>query len=270
MARTSGTYEATAVTTRQWIGISLALVALIVTSVILGGSIVALAGDDRSGFFEFVVRLSAWSYAVDLRGAPIAYAYPPIFPLSLGLAMIMFSASTLSVGTDWAILRAKGKWIGLRRSNRDAARNLKRQLHERGRANLFSRGGVYLRLGLAMAGASLVLLTTLIGPTTITASGQTFDDVHRGWPPTVCLVGSVIIFIGLLLAFPYGPRDKVVVDVAGNLRGADEPVVPLATESPALVTAHFCPQCGSPALVGGRFCTSCGTDLAPVGSPAPG
>ena len=42
----------------------------------------------------------------------------------------------------------------------------------------------------------------------------------------VCLVGSLVGLVGLLLAFPYGPRDKVVVDALGNVRGADEPLVP--------------------------------------------
>lgn len=269
MGRTSGTYEATAVTTRQWIGISLALVAMVVTAAYLGGTIAALAGDDSFGRNEAVLRLAAWSYALGPDGAPIAYAYPPILPLALGFVTIWLSAGTLPVGSLQPILRAKGQWFALRGSHRDAVRNLTRQLHERGRAHLFSRRNVYVRLGLGLAGAGLVLLTALFAPTSITASGLTFAEVHMGWPPMVCLVGSVIALVGLLLAFPYGPMDRVVVDVAGNVRGADDPPMPSATQSRPLVTAHFCPQCGSPAPEGGRFCTSCGTDLAPVGSPAP-
>jgi hypothetical protein len=37
------------------------------------------------------------------------------------------------------------------------------------------------------------------------------------------MVGSVLGIVGLLLAFPYGPREQVVVDAAGNVRDAHEP-----------------------------------------------
>ena len=85
---------------------------------------------------------------------------------------------------------------------------------------------MYVELGFALAGACLVLLTVMLAPTSmITTAGQTID-VQKGLLRMVCLVGSLVGLVGLLLAFPYGPRDKVVVDALGNVRGADEPLVP--------------------------------------------
>jgi len=52
------------------------------------------------------------------------------------------------------------------------------------------------------------------------------SGTQKGLLIWVCLVGSLIALVGLLLSFPYGRREKVVVDVLGNVRGVDEPVVP--------------------------------------------
>ena len=266
-SRTSGTYVATAVTTRPWVGLRLAEVALgitfvaaVVASSYLGGR---TSDSGASTISELEQFLSAWSYNRALR----FYAYPPIL-LWVGIVTWLFSAGSLRVESSWAILRARGRWIGrIRGSDRDiAVPNLKRQLHERGRAGLFSGTGVYVRLGFALAGAGLVVVTVMLAPTSMsTTAGQTIN-LQKGLLPTVCLVGSLIGLVGLLLAFPYGPREKVVVEAMGNVRGADEPLVPPSGPPPAArgraATVH-CDRCGTANPADSLRCGRCKTDLLP-------
>jgi hypothetical protein len=250
MARTSGTYAATAVTARQWVGIRLATWAVGYTllfafafSIWLLMQIFSSGGSTRS---ELELFFLAWSYVHD--GSRIGFAYPPI-TLWLGLVTFVFATGHFTVTSRTAIRAAKA---GLRtrrqrlfsrseaRSDRDAEENLTRQLHEWGYAGLFVHGRQNVWLGFMVAGVGLVLVTALLAPTSVTNAGQTVDDTQKGLLPMVCLVSSLIAFVGLLLTFPYGPREKVVVDVLGNVRGADELVVP--PEEPPLAQTPAQPE----------------------------
>jgi len=69
-------------------------------------------------------------------------------------------------------------------------------------------------------------VTSLLPPGNVTTTGLAIGDAQRGLLPTVCLVGSLLTIVGLLLSFPYGSREKLVVDFAGNVRGINEPALP--------------------------------------------
>lgn len=290
MASTSGTCEAAAVTSRQWIGMKLATVAIgatfmlaFVMSIYLFTNGFRFGGSTRS---EIELFLLAWSY---VWNPPVyGYAYPPI-PVWIGVILSAFATDQFTLASRKAI-RAAGAGTRTRRrlvssgsearSDRDAEKNLTRQLHERGYAGLLPHGRVKVRLGIGLFGAGLILVTALLAPTSVTTAGQTVHDAQKGLLPSVCLVAALIALAGLLLSFPFGPTAKVVIDASGNVRGAGDPLVSQSvppqpetpqqvTTLPAPVNAQFCPQCGSPASERGRFCPFCGTDLAVSGSPAP-
>jgi hypothetical protein len=272
------------------VGIRLAQVAM--AAVFLGATFmsiqIVMRGPSHVG--EMALFLGAWAYIhVPSR---IAIAYPPI-TLWVGLVTFAISAGSIAVSATDAIRATRvGTPTGRRKlfslnrapSDADAAKVLKRQLRERGRAGLFSRGNV--ALGFGLVGVTLVLMSALLAPT---SSGENSSLLQltgqRGLLPTMCLPASLIAIFGLLLAFPYGPREKVVVDGTGSVRGVDEPVVltsvqlqpessPQQTASTTPPSARFCHQCGSPVPEGGRFCPSCGADVAlpatlAAGSPLP-
>jgi len=231
MSQTSGIYEATAVTTRQLVGIHVAFVAgwaTFLAAVLLS---LDLLTEGSGSLSEEELFLRAWSYVFDAQR--IDYAYPPI-TLWVGIVMALLSVERMAVGPVMAIRTAKRGMRTLRKelsssaeahADREAAQNLTRQLHERGRSGLFGGGNV--RKGFGLLGAGLILVTALLAPRSIS---EGFWLVHvtgqKGLLPWVCVVGSLIILAGLLLSFPYGPREKVVVDVLGNVRSADEPVPP--------------------------------------------
>ncbi len=217
----SGTCEATAVTTRQWVGILLA-------EAPMGGILGLLA---VSTFLMIV------SHDPGLTDEGLT-----LFGLWLGMALFFFSMNPVYPGRGWAIRRAMGKGGGfvrasVRRAIRDADRNAARQLRQRGYRALFRRGRVNVRLGLGLVGVGVVLASLLALMGGITPSGETLY-VQFGLLPTACLVGSLIALVGLLLSFPYGPSEKVVVDASGNVRGAGELVGPQSVspqpESPAV------------------------------------
>lgn len=140
-------------------------------------------------------------------------------PVSLVLWVGILALATLVSSPIYsppdAIRTAEGHGrVGVRRApqDREAARNLTRQLHARGRAGLFLRS-VYARLGLGFV-CSVLILVTVIFASDITTSGITAS----GWLPVVCLVCSPITLVGLLLAVPYGRREYVTVDATGQLR----------------------------------------------------
>jgi hypothetical protein len=172
--------------------------------------------------------LGSWGYLyipLDTGAHVAGYAHPPII-FWFGLVLWAFLVG-VPVGPTRAIAAAKGKGSfkrrGIKKTLRDESRNVTRQLQERGVGGLFSRRP-YLWLGIALAGAVLVLGIALLGGTPPDVeSGLAMDDPQKGLIVWVCLVGSVLAIIGLLLAFPYGPRERVIVDAAGNVRGADEP-----------------------------------------------
>lgn len=312
MSRSSGTYEATAVTIRRWFGIHLATWAMWATfmsgmlaSVLL---FTTMSGSGASHINETELRILAWAYAYHPPSAfahlLIAYAYPPI-ALWIGMVVFLLSAGSVATDSRVAIRIVRGHNVGFvwgheRRMVRNAAENLRDQLHARGRAGLFGRGrGTTVRLGFGFVGAGLVLAIAMLAPMSITSSGQTIQDVRNGLLPTVCLVGSLVALAGLLLALPYGPGDRIVVDVTGNVRGADEPAIvpavpvqapssdlgaPAAGPGPAMASTSgillpatlagpaspvvstapaiaFCPQCGTRRISGDRFCGSCGAAL---------
>ena len=240
--RAIGTCEAMPVTTRQWIGMHLAIVAVV------GASLWAFAVSidlfmKTSAFSnqisdEMQLFLRTWSYAYRVGNPPaIGYAFPPI-TLWVGFAMLWFGTVNMAVWPATAVRSARGRvqsrwrWFSRSeaRSARDAGRNAARQLHERGRAGLFKGGNV--RLGIGLAGGILVLVTALLGPTSVATSGVSVQDVERGLLPTVCLVGSLIALLGLVLSFPYGPRERLIIDVSGNVTSAAEVVAPPAVPPP--------------------------------------
>jgi hypothetical protein len=304
MSRCSGTYEATAVTTRRWFGIQLATWAMWATFVLAVLASIFLfremSGSRASHVSDMELRFLAWSYAFSPPSAfvhpLIAYAYPPI-SLWVGVVMFVLSAGSVATDSQVAIRTVRGHRIGVvwgseRRMIRNAAENLRDQLHARGRAGLFGRGrGTFVRLGFGLVGAGMVLATALLAPMSLTSSGETIPNIQNGMLPTVCLVGSLVALVGVLLAFPFGPTDRIVVDVSGNVRGADEPVVlpalpapttgpepaiaptsgfpsspapvtepvsPLASTAP---TIAFCPRCGTRRISGEPFCSGCGAAL---------
>ena len=280
MSSTSGTCEATAVTTRQWVGIKLAAVAVgAIFLLAFVFSIWLLTNVSRSGSTRSEVELFVLGWSYVWSPPAYGYAYPPI-SMWIGIILAGWATDQFTGASRTAIRAAKAGTRTRRqllssrseaRADRDAGKNLTRQLRERGYAGSLARGRVKVRLGLGLAGAGLVLVTALLAPTNVSTAGQTIQDAQKGLLPTVCLVASLIALAGLLLSFPYGPREKLVVDASGNVRGADEPVVSPSVPPLPRVSAHFCPRCGSPAPEAGRFCASCGTDLAgSPGSPAPG
>jgi len=233
MPRATGTFEATAVTSRQKYGVLVASVALLVTWVTAIGGWAYLVGKSGSASgLDLVTKtdffLGSWGYVyVPLdTGAHVAgYAHPPIV-FWAGLVVWAFLVA-VPVGPTRAIAAAKVKGSfkrrGIRKAMREESRNLTRQLQERGDGGLFSRRP-YIWLGMGLLGAVLVLGIALFGGTPPDVeSGLAMDDPQKGLIVWVCLVGSVLAIVGLLLAFPYGPREQVLVDAAGNVRGADEP-----------------------------------------------
>ena len=286
MSESHGTYVATAVTTRQVVGVRLAQLAM--GAVFFGAAIISIQilmrGPSHVG--EAALFLGAWAYiSVPPR---ISVAYPPI-TLWVGLVMFTVSAGSVAVGAATAVRAAriatqtgprKQFSLGRASSDREAARTLKHQLRERGRAGLFSGGNV--TLGVGLVGVALVLVSAVLAPTSSGGSSSLLQLTgQKGLLPTMCVPASLIAIFGLLLAFPYGPRERVVVDGSGNVRGVGEPVdLPSmallpepSTQMTASVTptnAHFCHQCGSPVSTGERFCRSCGADLALLTTPTAG
>ena len=286
MSESHGTYVATAVTTRQVVGVRLAQLAM--GAVFFGAAIISIQilmrGPSHVG--ETALFLGAWAYtSVPPR---ISVAYPPI-TLWVGLVMFTVSAGSVAVGAATAVRAARiatqtgpRKLFSLGRasSDREAARTLKHQLRERGRAGLFSGGNV--TLGVGLVGVALVLVSAMLAPTSSGASSSLLQLTgQKGLLPTLCVPASLIAVFGLLLAFPYGPREKVVVDGTGNVRGVGErvdlPSTALQPEPSTQMTAsatptnaHFCHQCGSPVSTGERFCRSCGADLALLTTPTAG
>jgi Regulator of chromosome condensation (RCC1) repeat len=237
----TGTYEATAVTRRQWVGIHLAVLSLAVMGVwAFVASLELLTGvygSARAGASEMQLFLTTWSFVHrDTYPPVIGYAFPPV-TLWIGLAALFVGTSGMTVQPVDAIRRAGAGMVRRRRlisiasrADRDAGRNLVRRLHERGRAGLFSGGRVRLCIGIV--GAGLVLVTALFGPTSLAVSGVSIRDVERGLLPTVCLVGSLIALFGLVLSFPYGPRERVIIDASGNVTSGAGAVVPPAVPPP--------------------------------------
>ena len=272
----SGTYVATAVTARQVFGVRLAQLAMatVFFAAILGSIELFMKGGRRPTDIESF--MGAWAYVHD--ASRIIITYPPL-TLWVGLVAFAVSAGSVAVGMTDAIRATR---IGNRtgrtrlfsldraRSDRDAAKVLKRHLREQGRAGLFSGGDVALAIGLL--GVGLILATALVAPV---SRGESLSLLQltgqKSLLPTLCIVAGVTAIFGLLLAFPYGPREKVVIDGLGNLRRVGRPELPTALPFQAESTnVHFCHACGSAVSEGGRFCASCGMDLGVFGSPAPG
>lgn len=234
MPRSAGTFEATAVTGRQKFGSTLATLALLVTWLAAVGGWAYLAGKSggASGLdlvTETDFFLGSWGYVyipLDTGAHVVGYAHPPI-AFWVGLVLWAFLAGA-PVGAARAVAAARGKSTDRSRRTKKAVRaesqHVTRQLHDRGAGGMFSRRP-YLWLGIGLLGAVLVLGIALFGGTPPDVeSGLAMDDPQRGLIVWVGLVGSVLGIVGLLLAFPYGPRERIVVDAAGNVRGADEPV----------------------------------------------
>ena len=108
----------------------------------------------------------------------------------------------------------------------DETRSLKLQLRERGRAGLFVRGrGKFVRLGLALIGAVVVLATVVLYPTTAMGASGAAYPVAWGLPMWLVHRTRFAAIGGCLLMFPYWPEDEVVIDASGNLSAASEHVV---------------------------------------------
>ena len=233
MALDSPTY--TLATPRQWVSLKVANIAIFLTmalAVVWSFRLWQLSSN--STVSEAEAQVYAWSYGVDERGTVIAQAYPPIL-MWVGLFIFVTWATSLGpdrrglgVAPNMALtgpFSTEQQRIGKpprserRRRWRDALRNLKRQLRERGNAGLL-RGRVTLRVALGMLGAGLVVVTSLLAPTTMGATGSSISDTQRGSLPWISLVGGGLAFILLLLSFPYGPREQVTVDGAGNVHHA--------------------------------------------------
>lgn len=242
MSRSRGTFEATAVTTRQKFGTFAATFAFMVafTAPIGGWAFLFAMSDGPSGLdnvTETASFLGSWAYLYipqDVGAHVVGYAHPPI---AFWMGLAVWSVAFLGAGVPGlakVVAAAKGKTTGgsrwgagsagrLKKANRDELLNLTRQLHERRIAGLSPRRA-YLWRSVGLIGAVLVLAVALFGGTPPDVeSGLTMDDPQRGLQVWVAVVSSLIGIVGLLLAFPYGSREKVVVDAMGNVRGADEP-----------------------------------------------
>jgi len=231
MSDRTGTHQAVAATRRQRFGVVLLMVAFFLIFLATWGSWIflwSLTGgfsDPVPGAIaKWLVPLTAWAFA-EAGGAGGVYAIPPLQVIVVGVLAWLLSATIVN-DQGSAIARAKGRRFMSRRSIRDEARNLKLQLRQRGRAGLFVRGRAkFVRLGLVLIGAGVVLATVLLYPAIATGTSGARFDVHWGLPMWLCAVASPMAILGGLLVLPFGPEDEVVIDAAGNLSGAAERVV---------------------------------------------